>query len=247
MIKPYSLLAVCIFMSVARLSAQTAELTSLTGKLKQTVVSVKSASKTFEPKIEFVQPAVIRYSLGEIDQKGNKTSNTYEFNLSDIDPYAVREETQKDKINVVLAVKNKQKLVKVMKNNEVEPYETQVALIATDIENARAISDIIKKAIPHAEKVMAGRLKLTTFDAMTGWLVANVKGADIGTKSYKQSLAKAEKPGSFKLTQVESDGKSSTEEVYIFNLADVNTNSINYKITGNKIAINFETLQAAKY
>ena len=227
--------------------AQTAELTALTNKLKQSVVAVQSATKSYEPKIDFVEPAVIRYSYIETDQKGNHINYVYEFNLSDIDPYAVREQTQKDKINVVLAVRNKQKLVKVTKNDEVQPYDEQVEIIAKDIENARAISDIIKKAIPPAEKVMAGRLKLTGYDAMVTWLTNNVKSVDLGTKSYKQTLVKGEKPGSIKFTQVESDGKTSTEEVMVFNLADINVSSINFKITGNKFGVDFETIQRAKY
>ena len=51
------------------------------------------------------------HRFDEIDQKGNRVAYAYEFNLADIDPYAVREQTQKDAIYSVLAVRNKQKLI----------------------------------------------------------------------------------------------------------------------------------------
>jgi hypothetical protein len=227
--------------------AQSAELTTFATKLQQIIVPVQTASKNYEPKMNFVAPAGIRYSYDEVDQKGNKTTHAYEFNLADIDSYAVREQTQKDQINVVLAVRNKQKLIKVYKNEVVEGYSEQALFIAKDIENARAISDLIKKAIPSAEKVMATRLKLSGYDAMVSWLTQNVKNVDLGTKSFTQTLTKHEKPGSLNLLQVDKDNKTSTEEILIFNLADINPNSINYKISGNKFAIYMETLREARY
>jgi hypothetical protein len=227
--------------------AQSGSLTEMTKGLQGAVGNVQTASKSYESKVQFIEPAGIQYTFDEIDSKGNKVNYVYEFNVADIDPYAVREQTQKDVITVVVAVKNKQKLVKVMKNNEVQPYEEQALIHAKDIENARKISEIIKKGIPAAEKIMASRLKLANYDAMVDWLTKNVKNVALGTKSYTQTMAKADKPGSMRLTQVEADGKTSTEETYTFNLADINTNSITFKITGNKFAVNFETLQKAKY
>lgn len=243
-----SLLALSAFLSLSLHSyGQGAELKAQANALTNAVTAVQSGSKTYEQKIVFQEPAVIRYSYDEVDQKGNRTNYVYEFNLADIDPYAVREQTQKDLISVVVAVRNKQKLIKVYKNEVVQAYDAQTAIIAKDIENARAMADVIKKSIPHAEKVMASRLKLSGYDAMATWLTANVKEVNLGEKSVKQTLAKGDQPGSFTYTRVEADAKSSTEEVYTFNLADVNPNAILYKISGSQFAIALETLQSAKY
>jgi hypothetical protein len=228
-------------------SAQSPELSAMNTKLQQAVGKVQAASKTYESKVTFVAPAAIQYSYDEVDSKGNRTNYMYEVNISDLDVYGVREQTQKDLINVVLQVKNKQKLVKVYKNNEVQPYDDQAMIIAKDIENAREITEAIKKAIPPAEKVMASRLKLVGYDAMVNWLVANVKDVTLGTKSYKQSIAKGPRPGVVIFTLVEVDAKTSTEEVYTFNLADLNPNTVNFKITGNRFGVELETLQDNKF
>lgn len=229
------------------LAAQTNELSSLMSKLQQTVASVQTASKSYDTKVTFVPPAVMKCSVEESDQKGMKVNYIYEINLADLDAYAVREQTQKDLISVVLVVKNKQKLIKVYKNEEVQPYDFESRIIAKDIDNARAISEIIKKAIPPAEKAVAEKLKLTGYDAAANWLTTNIKTVDLGVKSYKQSITKGEKVANFVFTQTTSDSKSATEEVYTFNLADINPNSIAFRISGNSFGVSMETMQRARY
>lgn len=244
---PFYTAIACLLTAPIHSYGQSGELTNVVANLKQLVVPVQTGSKNYEPDISFTAPAVIRYSYVETDQKGKKDTYTYEFNLSDIDPYAVREHTQKDKISTVLAVRGKQKLVKVYKNEEVQPYANEVSILAQDIENARAISEAMKKGIAPAETIMAERLKLTGYDAMLDWLTGNVKNVELGTTTYQQSLAKGDHVGTMQFSITESGSRSAVEEQFTFNLADININSINYKITGNKFAIRFETNQKAKY
>ena len=227
--------------------AQQAELKTQASALEKAIAPVQSGSKNYDQKISFTEPALLRYSYDETDQKGNKVNYAFELNLADIDPYAVREQTQKDLISVSVTARNKQKLIKAYKNEVVQPYDAQMAIISKDIENARVIADIIKKAIPLAEKVMASRLKLNGYDPMVNWLVGNVKDVSLGDKSIKQSLVKGQQPGTVVFTTVQADSKSSSQEVFTFNLADVNPNAVVYRITGNQFAINFESLQKAKY
>ena len=85
--------------------AQMGELKTEAAALEKAVGPAQSGSKSFEQKITFTEPAVIRYSYDETDSKGNRTQYAYEFNLADIDPYAVREQTQKDLISVALATR----------------------------------------------------------------------------------------------------------------------------------------------
>jgi len=226
---------------------QSGELASMMSELQASVGSVQAGSKKYEAKVDFIEPAGIRYTFDDLDSKGKRTNYVYEFNVADIDPYAVREQTQKDVITVILAVRNKQKLVKVYKNGEAQSYEERALIYANDIENARRIAEIIKNGIPAAEKVMAGRLNLAGYDDMLDWLTKSVKNVTLGTASYTQTIAKDERPGSLRFTRITADGKSSTEETFTFNLADINPHSITFKISGNAFALNFETLQKAKH
>jgi hypothetical protein len=59
----------------------------------------------------------------------------------------------------------------------------------------------------------------------------------------KQSLDFAE-PGNtnkLKYTNIETKGSTSTEEVFEFNLSDINPNSVDYSIKGKGIFVTFET------
>jgi BarA-like signal transduction histidine kinase len=215
-------------------------------KLKGLLSKVSTGTKTYDQSVKPLQYGTLIYTVEETDQKGVKTVYDHEFNLADIDPYTVKQETQKDVILVSLTVRNKQKLVKVSKNSEVQSYSTNVEIRAKDIDNAREITDVIKKAIPPAEKLLAGKLKLKTYDEMVLWLINNTKNIELGTKSIKQNLVKGNYVGSLKLTEVETDAKGSIETQYSFNLADINLNSVNFKVTGNRFGLNFEIIQGTK-
>src|SRR6267154_676844 len=162
---------------------QDADLNSTVQKLQSLVSTVASGSKTFEQKIESPAPAVIKYSYDEVDSKGVKTPYACEFNLSDLDSYAIRQETQKDLIFVTLTIKNKQKLAKFYKNNEPTNYDETVKIHAKDVDNARAMIEILKKGIAPAEKYMAGKFKFTNYNNMVNWLTTNIKNVTLGTKS----------------------------------------------------------------
>ena len=226
--------------------AQQDELSSLVKTWQGSVSQVATGSKTFEQEILSPIPASIRYNYNEVDQKGGKTAYAVEFNLADIDPYAVRSETNKDIIMVVLSVRNKQKLAKTYKNNEAQAYDETIKIHAKNIDNAREMVDIVKKAIPLAEKIVTNRLKLSDYNEMVTWLCANVKDVSLGTKAVNQRLGKGDHIGSLKLVSIETDGKTSHEENFEFNLADINVNSIAFKIRGNQFALNFEMTQRLK-
>lgn len=225
---------------------QDAELKSTVTQLQGAVSTVASGSKTFEQKIESPVPAVIKYLYDEVDSKGVKTPYACEFNLSDLDSYAIRQETQKDLIFVALTIKNRQKLAKFYKNNEPTNYDETVKIHAKDVDNARAMIEILKKGIAPAEKYMAGKFKFTNYNDMVTWLTGNIKNVTLGAKSITQNMARGDFVGSIKYHVVESDGKSASDGLFTFNLADLNPNNISYKISGNRFALNVEASQNLK-
>jgi len=78
------------------------------------------------------------------------------------------------------------------------------------------------------------------------WLTSKIKNVTLGTKSITQSMAKGDFAGSIKYHVVESDGKSASDELFTFNLADLNPNNISYKISGNRFALKVEASQNLK-
>jgi hypothetical protein len=225
---------------------QANELKTLVDKLQGTFTKVESATKTYEQEIKLLEYSTLTYSYNQTDQKGAKTAFSTDFNLADIDPYAVRQETQKDIIFVVLAARNKQKLIKTVKDGQTQSYDDELRIHAKDADHAKAILDIVKKCIPLGEKISAGKMKLAGYENMRQWLEGNIKNVNIGTKSINQTFKEESEPASFRLIQIESDGKASHQEEFTFNLADINLNTLLFKISGSTFALKFEMLERLK-
>ncbi len=221
-------------------------LAELAAKLQATLSKVETASATFEQEVKLVAYSTLNYSFKETDKKGVTTSCSTDFNLADIDPYAVREETQKDIIYVVLAAKNKQKVFRTVKNGKTEPYDNELRIHARNIDHAREVSELIKNAIPGAERITAGKLKLEGYDNMRKWLEEHVGKVGDGSKTYDQNVKEQEHPASFKLVQIVSDGKTSQQDEYLFNLADINPNSLFFKVSGSTFGLEFGMMDRLK-
>jgi hypothetical protein len=239
-----------IFLSLVALPfislAQQNELDAHLQNLQSTLVQVTTGAKSYEQALKPKSHGSIMFSSEETDQKGGKVLFEYEFNLADVDPYTVKNETQKDAILVSFMIRNKQKLVKVSKNSEVQSYSDKVEIRAKDIDNAREISELIKKSIAPAEKVLASKLNLKGYDALVNWLTGKPLHVELGSKTVKQTFSKGSYIGSLLLKEVETDSKGATETDYQFNLADINLNSMVIKVSGNRIGVYFETIQKTK-
>ncbi len=95
---------VCLFLFAAiatSASGQSGSLSDLIGKLQSSFTKVETATFTYEHEIKVLQFSTLQYDYKQIDLKGVSSSYQNQFNLADIDPYAVRQETVKDIIYVV--------------------------------------------------------------------------------------------------------------------------------------------------
>lgn len=239
----------CLFLFAAiasSASGQSGSLSDLIGKLQSSFTKVETATFTYEHEIKVLEFSTIQYDYKQIDLKGVSSSYQNQFNLADIDPYAVRQETVKDIIYVVLTAKNKQRLFKMVKNGKTEPFDDEVKIHAKNIDHARFILDLIKEAIPVGEKITTTKLKLEGYENMAKWLEEHVVKVSDGVKTIEQSLQRQPYPGSFKLQQIESDGKSSKQEEFIFNASDVNLNSLVFKVSGNSFGLEIGMLDRLK-
>lgn len=215
-------------------------------KLQSTLTNVEAANAVYEPQVKLVEGATVTYTYTQTDKKGEKTTVSADLNLADVDPYAVRQETSRDIIYVVLTAKNKQKLFSSTKNGKPEAYDHELKILSKDVDQARAIADIIKKAIPLAEKQLEGRLKLSGYEAMKKWLIEHVVNVNDGAKSINQTLTAETYPGSFKLVQVESDGKSSHQTEYVFNVGDINATLLGLKVSGTRVGVDISMADRLK-
>src|SRR4051812_36674559 len=90
-----------VFLVHAACFGQTSEFAAVIMEIQKSFTKVETGSKSFEQEIKILQNATLLFECAEADQKGSTTTYSYEFNLSDIDPYTVRQQTQKDMMVVV--------------------------------------------------------------------------------------------------------------------------------------------------
>lgn len=230
------------------LSAQQADFENVINELKENLLEVKTGDETYSHEIELIGYSVLKYTLLEVDEKGNREEIVYEFNVADLDPYVVREETKKDIIYLSLTVDNGQKFIKEYVNGEAKGYEETMVMVTKNIDNARIMKDLIKKAIPLAENIMASKLSVDTYPEMETWLTEQVTSAEgSSSKTYNQSLSAMDDfPGSMRFVQTTVTAKSSVEMQYIFNIADININALKFNISGSSFSLDLQTKRKQK-
>ncbi|MEQ9465872.1 MAG: hypothetical protein RLN88_00590 [Ekhidna sp.] len=227
--------------------SQQSEFESIVAELQSNLLEVQTGGETYTHEIELLSYSVLKYTLVEVDDKGNREEMIYEFNVADLDPYVVREETKNDIIYLSLTVDNGQKFIKEYENGEAKGYEENMLMVTKNIDNARILKDLIKKAIPLAEKIMTNKLQVETYPEMEDWLEANIVNAESTGKSYNQQMvAQEDFPASVRFIQTVVTSKSSEEKQYIFNLADININSLKFNISGSSFSLDFETKRKQK-
>ncbi|MDZ7716580.1 MAG: hypothetical protein U5J95_10240 [Balneolaceae bacterium] len=227
--------------------AQNATFESIVADIQSNLMEVQAGDETYTHELELLNHSVLKYTLVEVDKKGRREELAYEFNIADLDPYVVREETKGDIIYLSLTVKNGQDFIKYYENGEVDGYEESLLMVTKNIDNARVLKELIKKAIPLAEEIMAAKLSVETYPEMEIWLVQNVVNAENSGDAYNQKMVALDDfPAHMRFIQTEISSKSSEEMQYIFNLADLNVNSLQFNISGSNFSLELETRRKQK-
>ncbi|MAZ71984.1 MAG: hypothetical protein CMC70_02445 [Flavobacteriaceae bacterium] len=244
--KKYILLLSLLSTSV--LFAQSQEFSAKIDALGNELKKVESGKYEYSQKISVSQPGVVSLEINETALKDGDTKTlNYQFNLADIDINTVRTITEKDVINVQVFAGKKQDLLKLTENGEKISYENEIFLYASDIENGRAIEELIEAAIPLAEKITENRLSLTTYAEHVAWLTNNVTDVNLIKKQYAQSMTGLETyPGKLEFKVSENNGKSATSETFQFNASTINPNSLLFNIDGEVFSVTMETSRKLK-
>lgn len=198
--------------------------------------------------ISDVQPGVIKLNFTYTTIKdGKSTGEVYEFNMADIDVNTIRTFTNKDVIQVQLLVGKKQKLIKKTFENKKSSYQDEIMIYAKNIDNGRNLVDLFKSLVPLSNEIIEKRLSLKTYQEHINWLEINVKEVNLADKQYVQKIESNTKyPGRLILTIDEVVNQKTSNTSNHFNLANLNTNSINSEVKGDIIVVNVATKRKLK-
>jgi len=220
--------------------SQEVDFNVLMNQLATEVQQVESKKYTYEQAITFDKafPYRVAFEASRIDSKGKTKTQTYHFNLKDFDTNSLRKDNVKDVIVAQMNVNRKQKFVSIMVDGKRGNYTNEIEFIATDVDNARRIIDLLKRIIPLAKDIPPAAPLPASFDARMTWLEKNIGKAE---KDGKPIIQKIKKDVAFRTRLVfdsEQEGKKSTKKkTYSFNLIDLQGKKIKLDIKGKNLFI----------
>jgi HSP20 family molecular chaperone IbpA len=236
---------VCLFLSF-NLNAQ--DLKQTLSAIQSKVGEIQIDKITYKQSVEILDDAKgkIRFTSVAVDDKGKAVKESYEFYVADIDKNTVIRKTSGKKLMVSMATNNKQKFIKYLKEDNLESYVDNVEMLVSDADAAQTLMDQVKKAIPlvkSSEKTFA-----TAKDALA-WLKSNIGEVSTKTGKSEQSFSFNDQKEYLVALNVKStDTKGATvEENYEFNVADVNKNAIQLKVSGSVLSVSIENRGSEKY
>ncbi|GJM34780.1 MAG: hypothetical protein DHS20C18_37810 [Saprospiraceae bacterium] len=233
-----SWLLVC---SISFLQAQTNDLASIQQQITGKISRVEDAKSNYAQRWAHEQAVPYKASLTQIEtdkKKGKSETLEYRFNLSDLDPNLVRQETKKDLKMVTVGVSGRQKMVQVLKDGEQQNYTEEISILVTDSKEADELKDLIRSAIPLAKELDKQRLKVKTYEEMVDWLHKNVSDFTQGELSFRANLKQDENdPLIYHYTFVEPGRKEATTMDYLFNLSDLDPYTVSLNVKGKTVNV----------
>ncbi|MFT4667702.1 MAG: hypothetical protein ACI8YQ_003262 [Polaribacter sp.] len=232
------------------LLGQNSELTIILGKLTTSIQTVEAKKYSYGQELTWDEeyPNKVNFEAIRTGPKGKSTTMELFFNLQDIDKQTIKRSKVKDLLVVRAYINNKNKYIKTFQDGEKDKYASQVEIIANDVDNARQIEELLKKAIPLAAKVAEANPLPTDFENQMNWLLANIVDAEKGTDMVTQSVAKEEGFSSRLSFSAEWEAKrGSTTEQWFLNLIDLDDRKIELKVDKKALYVNVLTKQKKKY
>ena len=122
--------------------------------ITENVGDLKMDDKEIKQKLEpgDGDPCKVKLTVSTSDDKGKTTEEVYEFALPDMNMQAVDIKVRGKNVEVILACKTKEKLVKVYKNGSQQAWGSSAEISLTDVEKARNVADAFKYVIAQCGK-----------------------------------------------------------------------------------------------
>ena len=180
-------------------------------------------------------------------EKDKPVDEVYTLNLGDLNDKKLALGVKGTSLFVETNVPNKKALVQVMENGESSNYSDDFTVRAEDIEQAKTIMVALETAIVHCKENI--KLDVPTGDAQTqiNWLSTHIKSVKSGSKDYSQTLKMMEgETCKWEFVLMTDDGKKNVEEIYQFNLSDIDSKRIDFEISKQEMGFIIATKRSEK-
>ena len=204
--------------------------------LTEQISNVQIGEESTDQNLKQLEDASPRFIFTSIitTSKGAK-KETYQFNFADLNKAAVTFKVKGKNLLVELSTKRKRKLIEHYKEGEKQNYSNKFELLLKDVNTARDVTKIFQGLIPKFEDIQADALpEITNLEEGLNLLTENISLVSTGSHTYNQKMD-ASCVNEFLHEKVEDKSGKKESSTYRFNLADINTKSINIKVSGKDI------------
>jgi len=210
---------------------------SVIADINSTIASVEfgtsQLSQTFSPGC--VTELVIVTSSAKVSKE-----EKYAFSFRDLNPTVIEFKVNKNVMEVTLQTLTGQKLIKYWKDGQVQSYVDGVSIMVNDPEDARSTVFRLKKLIQLCIDQNKSVVPDGTMKVKLDWLTGAIGDVSVGDVTFNQSFTNPE--GDDIRFEVTSAGaKTSDQEVFEFNLCDIDPNLVNFSVTGKNLFVKLET------
>ena len=198
--------------------------------------SAESGDKRIEQSLQKgIYPGSVIYTKNFTGNKSDK-SYTYSFNLGMLDPRKLRFEIKDNMFTVAMETTRQKKLIKQVNNaTGAVSYVSKINMAAKDIEQGRNLKKVLEDIIPLAKEKFDNKIPRIS-SAEQGYEILNKSAAEASTDKlqYAQSF---EGNCIMRLNQTLTSNNASDENLYIFNLADINSKGTEMSVKNGILTI----------
>jgi len=206
--------------------------------LKNNISKINSGPVTFEQAFSFgeTKDYLASFTVKKTDQKNVSSEERYEFNTLDINKKNLTVRISGPQLSVSVETKGNDHYIKYTKNNEQQSFRNDFEIIAEDIDQARNIIAAFSTANEKGKSVIPD---FGSLQRSLDFITKNITELTLEKKTVSQKINFIQgntTKGIFIYSESDSKGKL-VENRYEFYLNDLDANSLNFKVNGEKIII----------
>ncbi len=212
--------------------------------LVQNIKSSSTGAKSITQNIK-QEGSVASFKLLQITSDG-KSSQQEEltFNLSDINLNTINFKVSGNQFGVGFEMNQRLKSIKSFKDGKSKPFVDDLLIYTNSVDEARDIKTVLSLAVPLAtNKVKADLPALKSETEALKNLESLVKEVKINERTVGQSLSAQ---CITTLTVLDQSPSATVKNVYQFNWMDINPNTFQIKVSGEKMGIELPVLDKKK-
>lgn len=207
--------------------------------LSEKITNLEFKNKTYTQRI--AAQCITDLTQDVSDDKGNTTEKRYLFNLADLNENQL--DVKVGAKGIFLNIETgKTKLIQSFKDGVLQNYTNKISIPAKDVEQVKWLLHAFPASIEYCQESKTEDRLAAKGDHLV-WIQEKIASV----KNVQQELSKVDEATcKWQFATTKEGKKESTEEIYEFNLYDLNPKTIDFKIAGKTLEVEIATLHSEK-